>query len=47
MVYLHIITVNVISLFLHIYDIESVENKHCEDINLAPDCIRRWSCFAS
>ena len=45
MVYLLIITVNVISLFLHIYDTESVGNKHyicfelhCEDINWAPDC---------
>ena len=28
MVHLHIITVNVIMLFFHIYNTESVENKH-------------------
>ena len=28
MVYLSFITVNVISLFFHIYNIESVENRH-------------------
>ena len=52
MVYLHIITVNVVILFFHIYINESVENKHyflplislCEDINLAHDC-RRLLCL--